>query len=373
MQIEFNVPFSGFDYKKCWVAPVVSGIGSSSTMVLSMGRLDLDGVDVFEGSYLSYSKDRGASWTTPARPEVFSIRNNCYGGKSSCEIFTKYHKKSKLLLGFGHLVNYTAYNNVDHVHPRPITFSVFDECSSTWTKPVMIDIPDQINKGLAQFAFQSVELDDGDILMPVAATSLPESIFSIYTVRLRIEENNVRIIEYGQPIEISQPRGLYEPSLIRFQNKYFMTMRNDITGYVACSEHGLDFNRLKPWCFDNGELVGNYNTQQRWVRNGDNELYLIYTRRNANNDNVFRHRGPVMIAQVDPERLCILRDTEQVLIPNRGARMGNFMATEISPGLSIFSVAEWMQNDDVGISRAGAEYCASFGSDNSVYIASIKW
>ena len=109
------------------------------------------------------------------------------------------------------------------------------------------------------------------------------------------------------------------------------------------------------------------------MRNADDELYLIYTRRNANNDHVFRHRGPVMIARMEPDTLRILRDTERILIPDRGARMGNFMATELTPRHSLFTVAEWMQNDNQGYGRVGAEYCASFGSDNSVFLADITW
>ena len=44
-----------------------------------------------------------------------------------------------------------------------------------------------------------------------------------------------------------------------------------------------------------GQALGSYNTQQHWISHGDS-LYLIYTRRGANNDHVFRNRAPIFIA-----------------------------------------------------------------------------
>ena len=114
---------------------------------------------------------------------------------------------------------------------------------------------------------------------------------------------------------------------------------------------------------DGGEL-GSYNTQQHWVTHGDT-LYLVYTRRGADNDHVFRHRGPLFIAEVDQENLQVIRGTERVLVPERGARLGNFAANE-----TWISVAEWMQ-------RNGRDYVIpvdnAMGADNSVYIARLKW
>ena len=92
-------------------------------------------------------------------------------------------------------------------------------------------------------------------------------------------------------------------------------------------------------------------------------LFLVYTRRGANNDHVFRHRAPLFIARVDPERLCVLRSTEQVLVPERGARLGNFGVTPVSPYETWVTAAEWMQ-------PRGVE---QRGSDNRVWVAKIKW
>ena len=105
-------------------------------------------------------------------------------------------------------------------------------------------------------------------------------------------------------------------------------MRNDERGYVTTGSDGLHFESPKPWTFDDGFLLGNYNTQQHWVTHSDG-LFLVYTRKGANNDHVFRHRAPLFIAQVDTEHLCVIRETERILVPERGTRLGNFSVTSV--------------------------------------------
>lgn len=87
---------------------------------------------------------------------------------------------------------------------------------------------------------------------------------------------------------------------------------------------------LVNWTFDDGSELGNYNTQQHWVTHGDS-LFLVYTRKGANNDHVFRHRAPLFIAKVDPEKLTVLRATEQILVPERGARLANLVSSTSHP------------------------------------------
>jgi hypothetical protein len=108
--------------------------------------------------------------------------------------------------------------------------------------------------------------------------------------------------------------------------------------------------------------LGNYNTQQHWVAHSAG-LYLVYTRRGANNDHVFRHRAPLFVARVDPERLCVLRATERAVVPERGARLGNFGVTTVNRDETWITVSEWMQ----------PRGCEKYGSDNSVYAARLRW
>ncbi|MEC8305931.1 MAG: exo-alpha-sialidase, partial [Planctomycetota bacterium] len=125
----------------------------------------------------------------------------------------------------------------------------------------------------------------------------------------------------------------------------------------------------QPWCFDDGTRLGNYNTQQHWISN-NHGLYLIYTRKGADNDHVFRHRAPLFIARVDPERRVVERATERILVPERGARLGNFGVTQVSPNESWITVTEWMQTwgPDIIIPPDNPR-----GANNRIYIAKLKW
>ena len=131
----------------------------------------------------------------------------------------------------------------------------------------------------------------------------------------------------------------------------------------------MNFKNLRKWTFDNGQDLGNYNTQQHWVVLSD-KLYLVYTRRGLNNDHVFRHRAPLLLGEVDSENLCILKSSEEIVVPERGARLGNFGITTVDVDESWVTVAEWMQNDDIGYNIYDA--CNKYGSNGNVFIAKLN-
>ena len=81
------------------------------------------------------------------------------------------------------------------------------------------------------------------------------------------------------------------------------------------------------------------NTQQHWDTIG-RKLYLVYTRKGANNDHVFRQRAPLFFAEVNPEKLHVLRATERILVPENGATLGNSGVCRISDHESWVTVAE---------------------------------
>ncbi len=170
-------------------------------------------------------------------------------------------------------------------------------------------------------------------------------------------------LEHGDELALDVPRGCDEPSLVLFQGRYYLTIRNDEKGYVTAGDDGLHFAPLTPWTFDDGAELGSYNTQQHWLAHGDG-LFLVYTRRGANNDHIFRHRAPLFIAQVDPGRLCVIRATERVLVPERGATLGNFGAGPITPGESWVTVGEGMFFPEV---------YTKGGATGAVFVARILW
>jgi hypothetical protein len=226
-----------------------------------------------------------------------------------------------------------------------------------------MEMPDPVrfyNSGAG--CVQRYDLPGGNIILPFSFRP-PGKNAQVTVAICRFDGSNLLFLENGDELGLEDgTRGLGEPSVTRFNGEFFLTIRNDIQGYVARSEDGLKFSAIRPWTFDDGTSLGNYNTQQHWVTHSDG-LFLVYTRRGANNDHVFRHRAPLFMAQVNPETLQVIRATETILVPERGARLGNFGITDISQTETWVTVSEWMQ-------PAGVE---KYGSDGSIFVARIHW
>ncbi len=348
---------------------------------MTMQKLLLTGSDVFYGLNETRTEDFGRSWTEPTRHESFARRtvddfghnlptNRAYkvgllhvGDQVTvCDFVPQWHAGSQRLLGIGQTVWYRN-NRVIPVRPRGIAYAVYDPQQKAWADWKEVQLPRQARFASAGAgSLQRVDLPGGDILVPFYSKEPAEKQYSVGICRCRFDGKELSYVGLGSTLTVPIKRGLYEPSMTKFRDRYYLTMRNDDHGYVSVSDDGMGFEPPKRWTFDDGTDLGSYNTQQHWVTHSD-AMFLVYTRRGANNDHVFRHRAPLFIAQVDPDKLQIIRETEQVLIPQRGARLGNFGVVDVSPEETWVTVAEWMQ-------PAGVE---QHGSDNSVFIAKLKW
>lgn len=60
---------------------------------------------------------------------------------------------------------------------------------------------------------------------------------------------------------------------------------------MTVSDDGFKWAAIREWTFDDGRPPGSYNTQQHWLAHGDG-LFLVYSRRGADNDHIPRHRAP---------------------------------------------------------------------------------
>ena len=390
--IQRIVAHSGFDGSKCWVharagavpaeAMVRDAGDSASTdpqVVMTMQKLLLSGSDVFYALNETRSLDLGASWTEPIRHDSFARQT--FGSQSPptgaeiapqllrdgdqttvCDFTPKWHAASGRLLGIGQTVWYRD-NRVMHLRPRGIAYAVYDLPTNSWLPWKTLALPaDSKFQSAGAGSAQRVDLPGGDVLIPFYFKQPAESQYSVAVCRCRFDGRNLEFIEMGNELTVPIKRGLYEPSLTLFQGTYYLTIRNDEHAYVSSSQDGLHFAPERKWTFDDGSDLGSYNTQQHWVTHSD-ALYLVYTRRGADNDHVFRHRAPLFIAQVDTQSLSVIRDSEQILVPERGARLGNFGVTDVSPHETWVTVSEWMQPKGV----------EQYGSNNSVYVAKLKW
>lgn len=68
--------------------------------------------------------------------------------------------------------------------------------------------------------------------------------------------------------------------------------------------------------------------------------------------------------------MCLIRKTERELVPNRGARLGNFGAqSREDMGDAFVIVSEWMQTTEPD--PYDYKKCMSYGSDNSIFVTHI--
>lgn len=371
-RLSLDVPTRRFDGDSCWAHPragIVPGEGKKGVprVVMTMNSLDLAGSDVFRGVFGLQTDDLGTTWSEPKEIMPLSPRYEVIDGTERpvavSDFWPRWHQASGKLLGIGHTVAYSPDWKVVPVRPRHTSYSVYDPAQNNWLPWKKVDMPDPVkfyNSGAG--CVQRYDQPDGSILLPFSFRH-PEKNSVVTVGQCRFDGSTLHFLRNGDEIAIDDgTRGLGEPSLARFNGEYFLTIRNDIQGYVTRSRDGQSFAPIQPWKFDDGTDLGNYNTQQHWVTHSDG-LFLVYTRRGANNDHVFRHRAPLFMAQVDPETLRVIRETETILVPERGARLGNFGVTDVSPGETWVTVSEWMQPKGV----------EKYGSDGSVFVARIHW
>lgn len=371
--LSLQTPTRFFDGTSCWAHPragIVPRAGQNGfpRVVMTMNKLDLSGHDVFKGMYGLQTDDFGAAWTDPQKIESLAPRyetiDNAKRPVAVSDFWPAWHKASRKLLGIGHTVVYTPEWKIPNPRPRHTAYAVYNPGNSTWSGWQKLEMPDAekfYNAGAG--CTQRYDLGDGTILLPLSFRPLGGDSPLVTVARCSFDGHSLRYIEHGDELSVdSDIRGLGEPSLTRFNGEFFMTIRNKKEGFVARSSDGLHFSPIQPWKFDDGTDLGNYNTQQHWVTHSDG-LFLVYTRRGANNDHVFRHRAPLFIARIDPERMQVIRSTEQILVPERGARLGNFSVADVSKNETWVTVSEWMQPNG----------CEKYGSDGSVFVARIHW
>ena len=371
--IEVETISSGYDGKMCWVHPRAGTIpGENPIVVLTMQKLLLSGSDIFYALNEMRTDDLGKTWSGPKEHKNLGRRPLDNGGTSVvCDFTPMWHEASGKLLGTGHSAMYNKDNKLVHNRPRETAYAVYDQEKktwSTWKGMKMPDLPIFYNSGAG--CTQRVDLPNGDILLPIYCKAKEGGpAYSSTVLRCRFDGETLTYVEHGNMMSVDVQRGFPEPSLAQIGDRFFLTLRNDVAGYVTSGLRGLQYDTPKKWTFDDGQELGSYNTQQHWVTHGDT-LYLVYTRRGAENDHVFRHRGPLFIAEVDKEKLHVIRSTEKVLVAERGARLGNFAVTKVSENETWVTVAEWMQ-------RKGPDYIIPVdnerGADNSVYVARIRW
>lgn len=377
-----KIIFEGFDGTTCRVHARCAKIPNGDA-VLTSQKLLLSGSDVFYGIESSISKDNGDSWTPfEEQKGLGRVAPNDEIEICPCDGTPSWHEKSNKVLLTGHLATYEK-NKVSTWREEKradsqgmvdsrLWYSVWDPSSKKWSKLDLLKVPESspIFGGGAGCA-QRFDLDDGTILIPFyCPCEKTPGCYQAIVVRCSFDGRELKYLEEGTPLQIGEPRGFCEPSIVEYDDAYYLTLRNDVQGYVAKSSDGLNFEEPIPWKWrEDASLIGNANTQQHWLKN-KNGLWLVYTRKTDENEHVFRNRAPLFIARVDLQSLSLIRSTERIVVPERGARLGNFGVVWISDEESWVVAAEWMQSKRGGGGK-GVEDCVKYGSNNAVWLSKI--
>ncbi|MCK5860958.1 MAG: exo-alpha-sialidase [Candidatus Hydrogenedentes bacterium] len=353
-----------------WFHPRVTAIPGAgkegAPAVLMTLQKHLQVSDFYSGMYALYSEDMGETWTGPEEiPELVWRDGPDDTILAVCDVTPGYHPPTGKVLAIGAQLYYRPGGKLLEGIERSdqTAYAVYDPAARQWSGWKVLEMP-----ALPKFDFsrnacsQWLIEPDGSLLLPLYFGKNAKEDFSVTVARCSFDGETLRYIENGTEMAVPGGRGLCEPSLARYGDRYFLTLRNDEKGYVTSSKDGLHFAAVRPWQFEEGGELGSYNTQQHWLVHTDG-LYLTYTRRGADNDHIMRNRAPLFIAEVNRDTLQVMRDTERVLIPERGAALGNFGAAPITQHESWVTVGEGVWND---VMRAR-------GAKGALYVSRVKW
>ncbi|MDF1754377.1 MAG: exo-alpha-sialidase [Verrucomicrobiales bacterium] len=319
-----------------------------------MNLQEIGGSDYFGPVNWSKTTDSGKNWSPP-EPVASLGRDPVpeHEGLQAgvCDVTPQYHPKTGTVLALGHVVFYKGprFSKGDQL-PRYPVYAV-RKPDGTWSDRKILKWDDPRGSFIySNNCGQRVVMPNGDIIM--AFTFGPESNNRMVAgVRCTFDGETLNIAEVGPPLKNEVGRGLLEPSVTRFRDRFYMTIRaEDDRGYAAVSDDGINYREKTAWSWDDGEPLTMSTTQQNWLTHSEG-LFLVYTRKDKSNEKVIRWRAPLWMAQVDPERLCLIRDSEKVVLPLVGdginqpddvALMGNFHVTNISPEESWVTTGEWM-------------------------------
>jgi hypothetical protein len=311
--------------------------GNPTRVVVTTQETDPTGAHGYKDMFMVDTTDGGRTWSKPKRIDSLRRTRMPEGHDFVIgDVCPQWHAATGVVLATGKTFGFLGGTKEDRGMER-VSYAVFSPKQQTWSELRLLELPKTDHEGKPILepnsgCHQRVDLPNGEILLPIRYRKDPaHRYYTTIVARCRFDGQKLTYVEHGSEFMIPRERGLYEPSIGTFGGRYFLTMRADHSAFVARSKDGLDYEPFIEWKYDDGQVLGSYNTQQHWITH-HGALYLAYTRRGANNDHVMRHRAPIFIAQVDPDKLHVIRKTERILFPENNADLGaGFGVVDYSP------------------------------------------
>ncbi|TWU07891.1 sulfatase-like hydrolase/transferase [Stieleria varia] len=344
---------------RTWFHPRVCMMPDSDGRPIAMMNLqEIGGSDYFGPVHWSASSDLGRTWSKPQ--QIPSLGRKPVSGRDDglmagvCDVTPQYHPQTDTVLALGHVVFYKGdyFARKEQLARYPVYATRAKD--GTWSERKILKWDDPRGAHIySNNCGQRVVLPSGDVQMSFTFGPKAEDRM-VAGVRSSFDGSELKVTEAGPALHNPVGRGLLEPSVTKFGDDFWMTIRaEDDHGYVSVSSDGLNWEEKKPWSWEDGTPLSMSTTQQHWLTHSDG-LFLVYTRKDPTNENVMRWRSPLWLAQVDVRRRCLIKSTERVVLPlvgdgvndpNKVALMGNFDVTNVSPHESWVTVGEWMPRD----------------------------
>ena len=346
--------------------------GDPARVMVTTQEFEKQGSHGYRDIFALETTDGAKTWSVPQRIESLGRKMSPLGVEMVMgDLCPQWHATTRKVLVTGKTFGFRkdakpSEAKDDRAYER-VAYTIYSPAKNEWSGLKIMTMPDKDHAGHPIIepnagCNQRFDLPNGEVLLPVRYRADPKlRTYITIVARCTFDGETLTYREHGSELTTAVMRGLYEPSVIGFKGRYFLTMRGEKTGYVARGTDGINYEPVVEWKFDDGKPVGTYCTQQHWITHGD-ALYLIYTRKGASNDHVFRHRAPIFIAQVDPDNLHVIRATEQILMPETGVDLGGGYAP-----VDVNENETWVISTEMAFPKNRQ------GENNRILLAKIIW
>jgi hypothetical protein len=366
-QVILQAPPKSLGWFQTRACLVLGPDGKRLTRVL-MTLQGIMGSDFFQAVHETQSDDQGRTWTEP-KPIADLDWHDVGDGlsQSVCDAVPQWHPQTGTVLAIGS-ATYQRKNKVTKEGVDRCAIYSVRQPDGSWTPRQRLQWDDPRATGvLICGSGERLLFENGDVLIPVSLSPKDRSWRGATTLRCGFDGHTLAVKQAGNELANPKGRGLIEPSVVRWKNKYYMTIRaEDQHGYVSTSDDGLNWQPLTAYQWDDGEPLVMSTTQQHWLPHSD-ALHLVYNRRTEQNAKVMRYRAPLFIAELDPETLRLRKATEQVLLPLIGEPEKDPKQVRLTDNfhpLTLNAQESWIT---VG------ENTLSMGRPGDVLIARVRW
>lgn len=346
-----------------WFHPRACMVGKKAFMTLQ----PIMGSDYFGPVHWTTSDDLGRTWSEFQVAPPLGWEAVGEGSEAVCDVTPSFHAPTGAVLALGQNV---FYNNKTpgfkgDQPPRWPVYAVWKDGEWGPRQKLVWDDP-RGSQIYSNNCGQRVMMPNGEVMMSFTF-GVKDKPRAVCGVRCSFDGKQLLVRETGPEITNPVGRGLLEPSVTLFQNRFYLTIRaEDNHGYVAVSDDGLHYEPKQAWVWDDGDPLVMSTTQQHWLTHSD-AFFLVYTRKDATNVKVMRWRAPLWVAQVDIKTLRLIRASERVVLPlvGDGVNAGDLVPMIGNFGVNNASATESWITD--------GSWCPKAGNRGELQLARIRW